>query len=162
MTNLNSNDSQKIKGALMVVCEVTDVCTHNYASSTLDGNKKKAFNSVFMHFEPAVRNLLTNLAMMYADDNKRDFNDTTHIQCAEIIELCCNFMKISCKVEIPAYFTESGNDQYLAIWLNIYKALVAKQLYEKEAMSNTELIALNDPWWNIKISIVETLRNLLI
>lgn len=29
MNNLNSNDSQKIKGALMVVCEVTDVCTHN-------------------------------------------------------------------------------------------------------------------------------------
>lgn len=111
MTNLNSNDSQKIKGALMVICEVTDVCTHNYASTTLDGNKKTAFNSVFMHFEPAIRNLLTNLAMIYADDNKRDFNDTTHIQCAEIIELCCNFMKISAKAEIPAYFTHQGNDQ---------------------------------------------------
>lgn len=151
----------------MVVCEVTDVCTHNYSSTTLDGNKKKAFNSVFMHFEPAVRNLLTNLAMIYADDSKRDFNDATHIQCAEIIELCCNFMKISCKVEIPVYFTESGNDQQLVIWLNIYKALLAKQMYEKESLNNTdqiaqEQIAQTDPWWNIKISIVETIRNLMI
>jgi hypothetical protein len=46
--------------------------------------------------------------------------------------------------------------------LNIYKALLAKQLYEKEALTNTDEAAELDPWWNIKISIVETIRNLLI
>lgn len=97
--NLNSNDSQKIKGALMVLCEVTDVCTHNYTCRLQ--NDKTAFNSVFMHFENVVRNLISNLAVIYAVDEKRDFNDQNHIICAEIMNLCCSFMKISCKVEIP-------------------------------------------------------------
>jgi hypothetical protein len=52
--------------------------------------------------------------------------------------------------------------QYLTIWLNIYQALLAKQLYDKESLNNTDQEAENDPWWNIKINIVETIRNLLI
>lgn len=64
-------------------------------------NDRTAFNSVFMHFEAAIRNLISNLAVIYAKDDKRDFDDQTHIQCAEIINLCCCFMKISCKVEVP-------------------------------------------------------------
>jgi hypothetical protein len=54
-----------------------------------------------MHFENVVRNLISNLAVIYAVDEKRDFNDQNHIICAEIMNLCCSFMKISCKVEIP-------------------------------------------------------------
>lgn len=88
---------------MLVLNVITSVCTHNYNVTSVENNKSdsSALSCIIYCFEAKVRDLLTNLAQIYSEDNKRDFNDVSHVQCAEIMLLCCTFIKKCCKVDVP-------------------------------------------------------------
>ena len=161
MENINSNEVSKMKGAMFALCEITQMCQYNYSDEfnySLD-NKKQALNSVIMYFEAPVRNIITNLAATYTTADMRDFNDPTHQNAAELLLQGFNFVRHSSKVDIPEYFLK--NEEALTIWLNIFKAVINKPLFEKEGAGFTDALAKGDTWWKIKSSVAKIVWNML-
>ena len=103
MSSINSNEVKKMKGAMLALCEITQVCLYNnYDEFNYSvGSKKQVLNSVIMYFEGTVRNIIANLATTYTPADKRDFNYPMHQNAADLLLLGFNFVRHLCKVAIP-------------------------------------------------------------
>jgi len=61
---------------------------------------------------------------------------------------------------LPTSF--ANNKIALDTWFNIWEAVITRPMFEKESPALDEEKIISDPWWNLKITVAETLSTYFI